>query len=125
MTSVMLLNKYEDKVEFTSLFGEGVAVWCGGPPQMDESYHVEFEVNDIFEWGVNIEGVNESVPAIKVIGDNVLFVAEVLSYENDGVLTVSLGGEVIFLDVGFLLGEERYVSFCTKINNVFLYPVSL
>ena len=123
MTNVTILKVHEDKVEFTSPLGKGVAVWCGESPQTDGCYHVELDVDDTFEWGRNIESTNEDTPAIKIIDNKFLFIAQVLSYEDDGVLTVSLGGEIIFLDVNSSPGTSKYVSFSTPINNVSLYPV--
>ncbi|WES68091.1 hypothetical protein [Superficieibacter sp. HKU1] len=123
MTNVTILKFHEDKVEFTSSLGKGVAVWCGEPPQTDGRYHVELDVDDTFEWGRNIESTNEKTPVIKIIDNKFSFIAQVLSYEDDGILTISLGGEVIFLDVNSSPGTSKYVSFSTSINNVFLHPV--
>ncbi|HDT6507603.1 TPA: hypothetical protein QFV83_000888 [Klebsiella aerogenes] len=123
MTSITITEVQDHKVMFTSLLGNGVAIWVGELPQIGGCYHVELEVNDVFEWGENIDYVKEETSIIRMIEDELLFIAQVLSYEDDGVLTVSIGGEIIFLDVNPPPDISDYVSFSTSINNVSLYPV--
>ena len=88
MTKITVSKLHRNKVEFTSPLGHGVAVWCGEPPEVRGSYNVEFDVDDIFKWGLNINDVCQDTPEIKVDGDGMLFVSQVISYESDGVLTV-------------------------------------
>ena len=122
MTNITVVKFDGNKVEFTSPLGNGVAVWCGEPPEVSGSYNVEFDVDDIFKWDLNINDVCQETPEIKVDGDGMLFVSQVISYESDGVLTVSLGGQIIFLDVEAYPGGCKYVSFSTAIKNISLYP---
>lgn len=117
------VSKFDgNKVEFTSVLGNGVAVWCGEPPKVNSCYNVEFDVDDIFKWGLNINDVCQETPEIKMDDEGILFVSQVISYESDGVLTVSLGGQIIFLDVEDYPGGCKYVSFSTAIKNISLYP---
>ena len=88
MTKITVSKLHRNKVEFTSPLGNGVAVWCGEPPEVSGRYNVEFDVDDIFKWGLNINDVCQETPEIKVDGDGMLFVSQVISYESDGVLTV-------------------------------------
>ncbi|PAN79442.1 hypothetical protein CIW69_04655 [Enterobacter cloacae] len=122
MTNITVVKFDGNKVEFTSPLGNGVAVWCGEPPEVSGSYNVEFDVDDIFKWGLNINDVCQETSEIKVDGDGMLFVSQVISYESDGVLTVSLGGQIIFLDVEYYPGGSKFVSFSTAIENISLYP---
>ena len=125
MTNITIVDVHENKVKFISSLGKGVAIWCGESPKVGGCYHVELDVDDMFEWGVNINSTNKKTSTIKILDNELSFTAQILSYENDGVLTVSLGGEVIFLDVNSSPGTIKYVSFSTPVNNVSLYPVEL
>lgn len=79
-------------------------------------------MDDIFKWGLNINDVCQETPEIKMDDEGILFVSQVISYESDGFLTVSLGGQIIFLDVEAYPGGCKYVSFSTAIKNISLYP---
>lgn len=122
MTNITVVKFDGNKVEFTSPLGNGVAVWCGEPPEVNRCYNVEFDVDDMFKWGWNINDVCQQTHEIKMDGDGVLFVSQVISYESDGVLTVSLGGHVIFLNVESYPGDSKFVSFLTAIKNISSYP---
>lgn len=123
MISITVIEINENRVAFTSSLGNGVAIWAGEQPRIGDCYHVEFDLDDIFEWGKNINCVKDDIFSINIIDDKLSFVAQVISYEDDGILTVSLGSEIIFLDVTTIADISTYVSFFTSIDNVSLYPV--
>ncbi|BDR54543.1 hypothetical protein KIMH_06540 [Bombiscardovia apis] len=81
------------------------------------------DIDDYFEWGINITLTKEEIPNISIIDNKLFFIAKIISYESDGILVISLDDDVIFLDVSMAPNQGKYVSFSTLIDNVSLYPV--
>lgn len=125
MTEIMITAVDEHKVEFSSALGSGAATWVGMPPQQGNTYYVEIDIDDIFQWGKNINISMQENPKIDVVGNNILFFGKIIAYENDGLLAVKVGGDIIFLEVSDAPGEGENVTFYTSINNVSLHPVNL
>jgi len=125
MTGVTITEFDLYQVKFSSALGNGVAIWKGNELQLGNYYHVEFDIDDCFEWGVNIDSTNKEVSSVEVIDDSLVFVAKIISYEDDGILTVSFGGDIIFLELSVSPALGKYVCFSTLITNVSLYPVDI
>lgn len=125
MTEIMITAVDEHKVEFSSALGSGAAIWVGMPPRQGNTYYVEIDIDDIFQWGKNINISMQENPRIDVIGNNLLFFGKIIAYEDDGLLAVKVGGDVIFLEVSDAPREGENVTFYTSINNVSLHPVNL
>ena len=115
----------EHKVEFSSALGSGAAIWVGMPPRQGNTYYVEIDIDDIFQWGKNINISVQENPKIDVVGNNLLLFGKIIAYEDDGLLAVKVGGDVIFLEVSDGPREGENVTFYTAINNVSLHPVNL
>lgn len=115
----------EHKVEFTSALGCGAATWVGMPPRQGNTYDVEIDIDDIFQWGKNINISMQEKPKIDVLGNNLLFFGKIMAYEDDGLLTVKVGRDIIFLEVSDAPNEGENVAFFTSINNISLHPVNL
>lgn len=112
-------------VKFQSNIGNGVAIWCGDESPPEFCYDSELDIDDSFQWGSNISHINESKTSIEVVDDKVVFTAKILSYEKDGILTISLDEDVIFIEVSQASVINGYVLFFTTPNKVKLYPVAL
>ncbi|MDT3410432.1 hypothetical protein [Kosakonia cowanii] len=125
MTEIMITAVDEHKVEFSSALGSGAAIWVGMPPRQGNTYYVEIDIDDIFQWGKNINISVQENPKIDVVGNNLLLFGKIIAYEDDGLLAVKVGGDVIFLEVSDAPGEGENVTFYTSINNVSLHPVNL
>ncbi|MHA0983558.1 hypothetical protein ACR9GO_13155 [Kosakonia cowanii] len=125
MTEIMITAVDEHKVEFSSALGSGAAIWVGMPPRQGNTYYVEIDIDDIFQWGKNINISMQENPKIDVVGNNLFFFGKIIAYEDDGLLAVKVGGDVIFLEVSDALREGENVTFYTAINNVSLHPVNL
>lgn len=125
MTEIMITAVDEHKVEFSSALGSGAAIWVGMPPRQGNTYYVEIDIDDIFQWGKNINISMQENPKIDVVGNNILFFGKIIAYEDDGLLAVKVGGDVIFLEVSDGPREGENVTFYTAINNVSLHPVNL
>lgn len=125
MTEIMITAVDEHKVEFSSALGSGAAIWVGMPPRQGNTYYVEIDIDDIFQWGKNINISMQENPKIDVVGNNLFFFGKIIAYEDDGLLAVKVGGDVIFLEVSDALREGENVTFYTSINNVSLHPFNL
>ncbi|MGL4036902.1 hypothetical protein ACR3LQ_21900 [Kosakonia cowanii] len=125
MTEIMITAVDEHKVEFTSALGRGAATWVGMPPRQGNTYDVEIDIDDIFQWGKNINISMQEKPKIDVVGNNLLFFGKIMAYEDDGLLTVKVGRSIIFLEVSDTPNEGENVAFFTSINNISLHPVNL
>lgn len=125
MTEIMITAVDEHKVEFSSALGSGAAIWVGMPPRQGNTYYVEIDIDDIFQWGKNINISMQENPKIDVVGNNLFFFGKIIAYEDDGLLAVKVGGDVIFLEVSDAPREGENVTFYTSINNVSLHPVNL
>lgn len=125
MKNVTLTEFDGSFVKFQSNIGNGVAIWCGDESPPEFCYDSELDIDDLFQWGENIYHINESKTGIEIVDDKVIFTAKILSYEEDGILTISLDEDVIFIEVSQTSIINGYVLFSTIPNKIKLYPVAL
>lgn len=125
MTRIKIIDTQENQVKFSCSLGIGWAKWGVESPAIGACYDVEWDVDDDFEWGRNIQNALEPTSAIETMGRTMFLVAQALTYESDRILTISLGGDVIFLNVSSAPSTSGYVCFFTSTDNVTLYPVEL
>lgn len=105
--------------------GNGIAVWLGDESLPEFCHHVELDIDDSFQWGRNISHVSGEKTSIKIVGDEIIFTAKILSYENDGILSISLDDDVIFIEVTQSSIVDGYASFFTTPDKIKIYPVEL
>ncbi|WEP45496.1 hypothetical protein NNQ27_00665 [Cronobacter dublinensis subsp. infanticibi] len=122
MTKITILNVTENKVSFSSSLGNALAIWDGERPGQNDCYDVEIDIDDFFEWGVNINYTAYEKSSIKVVDGIFKGMAKVLNYD-DGVLSVMLGDAVILLEAASPQDTGEYIVFCTSVGHVTLYPV--
>lgn len=115
----------ENLVEFESDLGYGVATWENNKPLSNISYNIELEIDDFFEWGKNITLEKNHEFSINFINSKMIFRAKVLSCEDGGLLVLSLGKDIIFIETSDTCEIDSYVSFFTTPDNVMLYPIEL
>lgn len=125
MKNITLTEFNGSFVRFQSNIGNGIAIWCGDESPPAFCYNSELDIDELFQWGVNISHVNANKDSIEIVGDNIIFTAKILSHERDGVLTISLDEDVVFIEVSQTPITDGYVSFFTTFNKVKLYPVAL
>lgn len=125
MKNIILSKLDNGFVRFESAIGNGIGVWKGESPFSTFSYDIELDIDDYFEWGVNITSINKTECHINFIDNKTTFKAKVISYEDDGVLSISLNDDVIFIEVSTTQLTDGYVSFFTTPDKVKLYPIEL
>jgi hypothetical protein len=113
-----------ERIMFETPIGIGFGDWEGEMPAQGESTDVEIEIDDDLKWGRDITMTNESVSMIASENNLFRFVAEVLSYENDGCLAVRLGESVVLLDVDDAPSDIKGWIEC-KAARVKLYPTNM
>lgn len=123
---ITLKDKIDNRlINFKSDLGEGIAVWEGEQFLLNTSHDIELEVDDVFEWDKNIFLSESSIYKIDIIGNELFFNAKVISCEEDGVLVLSLGKDIIFIELLVAKEIDGYVSFFTTPDKVSLYPIAL
>ncbi|MWP61385.1 hypothetical protein [Gilliamella sp. Pas-s25] len=115
----------EHLVTFKSDLGHGAAHWQDNKPLSNTSYHIELEINDFFEWDKNIVLAEKHNCSINLIDNYIVFNAKVISCEEQGILVLSLGKDIIFIEASDSCEIGSYVSFFTTPDNVMLYPIEL
>lgn len=113
-----------EKVKFKTPIGIGVGVWEGQLPIEGTSIDVEIDIDDIFDWGKNINTTNLDKSIITINGNQFNFVAEIISYEADNCLIVKLNKSIVLLDVENAPNNiQGWVE--VKAENLKLYPTNL
>ncbi|EKY3120852.1 hypothetical protein SMY46_001703 [Cronobacter turicensis] len=125
MTKLKILDITENKVSFSSSLGDALAIWYGERPRSNHCYDVEIDIDDFFEWGVNINYTSHEKSSIEVVDGIFKGVAKFLNYEDDGVLSVMLGDAVVLLEAGSPQGSGEFIAFFTSVDHVTLYPVHI
>jgi hypothetical protein len=114
----------EIRVKFETPIGVGTGIWNGKLPALGDYTDIEIDIDDNFEWGKNITTTNSNISMIAIENNLFCFVARVISYEDDGCLTVTLGDSVVFLAVDNVPdGIQGWVE--GKVKAVRLYPTNL
>lgn len=116
-------HQQQERVKFESTVGVGFGVWIGKLPTQGESIDVEVEIDDDLKWGRNITMTNESASTITSENSQFRFVAEVVTYEGNGCLSVRLGESVILLNVEDVPGNVKGWVEC-RAESVKLYPTN-
>jgi len=123
---IILNDKIDESlISFESDIGWGIAVWEGNKFLSRNSYEVELEIDGVFEWGMDVFPEKEHVFRVDVVEGFMWFKAKVISCEDDGVLVLSLGNDIVFIEVSGVNEIDGYISFYTSPDKVLLYPVEL
>jgi len=111
-------------VTFSSEFGAGMAEWHGEIPKINSKYDVEFEIEELLTWGVDINQINEQPCSMYMENEKLIVIGRLESVDEDGYTVVRLGKSIIPLVVKDIPQQETlYVK--ALINNVILFPYQL
>jgi hypothetical protein len=112
----------ETKVVFSSVYGEGIALWQGANPDEGITYDVEVEIPNVLEWGKDIHETNTNdLYSIKISNKLVCFEGKLESVsEEDGCCVVRIGESIILLETKGIPSEVgSFLRFETE--NVVFY----
>lgn len=111
-------------VTYSSEFGTGKAEWHGEIPTINSKCDVEFEIEDLLTWGVDINRINEQPCSIYMGKDKLIIIGQLESVDEDGYTVVRLGKSIIPLVVKDIPQQETmYVK--ALISKVILFPYQL
>ena len=112
------------RVEFSSDYGISAAMWVGEVPVIGSFYDVELDVDDDLVWGENISMTSTNATMISLEEEFFVVVGAVISLEEDGCVSISIGDSVILLEVkNAPKGLSGLVEF--RVSDVKLYPTNL
>ncbi|MCY9877329.1 hypothetical protein OTK59_12255 [Vibrio natriegens] len=112
------------RVEFSSDYGRSAAIWVGEAPVTGCLYDVELDVDDDLVWGESISTTSRSTAAISLEEELFVVVGKVISLEEDGCVSISVGDSVILLDVENAPNGLSGLIEC-RASDVKLYPTNL
>ncbi|MGO4325379.1 hypothetical protein QMK47_25890 [Pseudomonas sp. P9_35] len=97
-------------VAFSTDFGSAVATWSADIPKVGEQHDVEFEIDEEFAWGNNVDvsGGRFSLS----IKDRVIFLsASLVSMAEDGVAIIDINGTKTMIELeGCLMRPPFFIS---------------
>lgn len=89
------INQEGILVSFDSELGSAIAFWNGKKPMLGEVYHVELEISDDMNFGVEVIEKPEIKPKLFVENDKLAFYAQIESIEEDGYTVFRLESNII------------------------------
>jgi hypothetical protein len=117
-------NSEGSVVEFTTLYGTGQARWYGSPPQLLQKYDVEFQIEHLLRWNVDV--ALASSEEFRIYNDkNILIFHGIFeSIKPEGLATFRLGDSIIVaMTEGSPLPIGTFVEIQT--HEVTLYDTNL
>ena len=97
----------KDEVYFTSPYGEGKGIWCGGLLTLGENYEVEFEINQLLVRWIDIVPANTMDYRITLDTDVTLLTGRLDNIEEDGTAYLQWGDSLIMFEC---LGEPMMLG---------------
>ena len=117
-------NDCEVRVDFSSDFGRSAAIWEGEAPAAGVYYDVELDVDNTLVWGESVSTTSSNKSTIALEEELFVVIGKVISLEEDGCVSISVGDSVILLDVENAPKELTGHIEC-RASDVKLYPTNL
>ena len=117
-------NDCEVRVDFSSDFGRSAAIWEGEAPAAGVFYDVELDVDNALVWGESVSTTSSNKAMIALEEELFVVIGKVISLEEDGCVSISVGDSVILLDVENAPKELTGHIEC-RASDVKLYPTNL
>ena len=114
------MDSSKAEVRFGSPFGEALARWASGAPEVHGVYDVELNVSERVEWARTGIVVDGGTPSITMTPEGVRFCGTLDNVDEDGVVALRLGNSLMLLES---VGEPPPVgsSVCVTVKEVELY----
>ncbi|WP_370577829.1 hypothetical protein ABX014_22965 [Snodgrassella alvi] len=126
MKIILKANLNDNIVEFESNLGYGAATWENNKlPILNNSYNIELDIDDFFEWEKNITLEKRSESSIHLFDNKIFFSAKVISCEGNGVWVLSFGNDIVLIEASGTCEINKFICFFTIPDNVRLYPIEL
>lgn len=106
------------------MYGNAKGVWKGNKPEVDRSYHVEFDTTKILTWGIDITKSACREYKLWSEQDTIFLNVKMEQYENVGLLTVRFGDSVFLIETEGI-PYNKGSNLLIKLNEILLYPFDL
>ena len=123
---VLEINKYDkDKilVKFSSPYGSAYGFWMERNPEINKSYHVEFDIPQTLVWGKDIKEAEFDECKMWCENDNIYICAMFDSFD-DNCLTIRFGESLILIDTeGDPNMNSKFLTICFRKMNIYPYTL--
>lgn len=112
------------EVEFSTQFGHAKGLWMDGVPEVEQSYDVEINVDDVLQWGVNINEAQDNKFVLQETEKDLFIQGTLENYEEDGLSIVRLGNSILMINT---TGEPVTIgsSVCMKVKTLKLFDTHI
>ena len=112
MKIILKANLNDNIVEFESNLGYGAATWENNKlPILNNSYNIELDIDDFFEWEKNITLEKRSESSIYLSDNKIFFSAKVISCEVNGVWVLSFGNDIVLIEASGTCEINKFICF--------------
>jgi len=117
------LGKDDVLVKFSSSYGSAHGFWMERTPEINKTYHVEFDIPQTLVWGKDIKIAESNECKIWYENDTVHFCAMFHSFE-DNCLTIRFGESLILVETeGDSIFNCLFITLCFR--KMSIYPYTL
>jgi hypothetical protein len=123
ITVVRIIDEVQNKIEFSSAYGEAIAIWHGVLPSYEREYYVEMAIKGVYTFNHNILPSIIPIFELKMSNDFLVINCQIEEVEEK-VTTLRLGDSLILLETnGEAFDAGTSVKFEVKATNVILYDI--
>ncbi|WP_105620067.1 hypothetical protein [Vallitalea okinawensis] len=114
----------DNEVIISNKYGVAKAKWIGELPEENSNKHIEVEIKNTLEWGVDILKSEEKMYNLGTEEGSFFLIGCLESYETDGYTVVRCGESIIFLDtIGKPFFKKEYIKVTAQ--NVEFYDIRI
>lgn len=101
ITIKSIMKKSADKifVEYSTPYGNGVSEFIGSTPEENQSYDVEFNIDDDFLWGENLTPSKKNATSIHFDLGKTYITAELITIEDDDCGALKIGNSISLVSI--------------------------
>lgn len=118
-------GKDEILIRFSSPYGSAHGYWMDQNPEINKSYHVEFDIPQVLVWGKDIKEAESDEYSVGYDENGNIFIRSMFhSYDESGCLTVRLGESLVLVETkGDPIANCKFLRICFSKMNI--YPHTL
>jgi hypothetical protein len=98
ITSILKEGDQDPTVAFVTRYGGGQAIWPGIPPNVQQTYEVELDINEVLLWGGTITAVVPGEPTINQEGHDLVLRGHLDQLNLDGTGSLRIGESIVMFD---------------------------
>jgi hypothetical protein len=120
------IMKNSDKifVEYSTPYGNGVSEFIGSTPEENQSYDVEFNIDDDLSWGENLTPSKKNAASIHFDLGKTYITAELIAIEDDDCGALKIGNSISLVSIKKNHHDlPLFVDIVSKKNSI--YPTNI